>query len=98
MRIFAPDLVIGDLDKLEPEHDLFKRADLGEGLTRLVKSVQDPMVIAVDADWGAGKTVFLKMWAGELRKAGIPVVYFDAFANDYVDDALSIRSGIGLAL
>ena len=56
------------------------------------------MVIAVDADWGAGKTVFLKMWAGELRKAGIPVVYFDAFANDYVDDALSIRSGIGLAL
>ncbi|MBI1385222.1 MAG: hypothetical protein GC150_09955 [Rhizobiales bacterium] len=27
------------------------------------------------------------MWAGELRKRGLPVIYFDAFANDFQADA-----------
>src|SRR5262245_24727406 len=29
------------------------------------------------------------MWAGELRKAGFGVVYFDAFENDYAEDAFT---------
>lgn len=45
------------------------------------------MVIAVDGQWGSGKSTFLRMWAGELRKRDIPVIYFDAFENDYLDDA-----------
>ncbi len=47
------------------------------------------MVIAFDGQWGSGKTTFLKMWAGELRKAGIPCIFFDAFENDYVEDAFA---------
>ncbi len=68
---------------------------MGKGLTNLVSSVTDPLVIAVDGQWGSGKTTFLKMWAGELRKANFPVVWFDAFANDYVEDAfIAIASEI----
>jgi len=29
------------------------------------------------------------MWAGLLRNRGFPVVYFDAFENDYTDDAFT---------
>ena len=55
-------------------------------------------MIALDGQWGSGKTTFLKMWAGELRNAGFPVVYFDAFANDYIGDAFTAIAGeiIGL--
>ena len=43
--------------------------------------------IALDAPWGAGKTVFLKQLAGKLRNEGWIVAYYDAFAEDYEADA-----------
>jgi len=98
MKIFPPELVIKDYDGFVPEKDIFKRSELGEGLTNLVTSVADPMVIALDAEWGSGKTVFLKMWAGELRKLGVPVVYFDAFAHDHLDDAFLTLAAEVIAL
>src|SRR4051794_12854614 len=99
MRIFPPPLVIGEVEGFTPEKDIFGRAETGKGLTSLVESVTDPLVIAVDAQWGSGKTTFLKMWAGELRKAGFPVIYFDAFESDYIEDAFAALAGeiIGLA-
>ena len=98
MRIIEPELEIGDLDGFKPELDIFKRARVGEGMTHLVATVDHPMVLALDADWGSGKTVFLKMWAGELRKQGFPVVYFDAYANDFFEDAFLAIAGEILAL
>jgi hypothetical protein len=98
MRIFPPELEIGLHEGFDPKKDIFKRAELGRGLTNIVGSVSDPLVIALDGQWGSGKTTFLKMWAGELRKAGFPVIHFDAFANDYVEDAFTVLAGeiIGL--
>ena len=93
MRLFPPEPVIGDKEGFSKDKDLFGRASLGEGLKNLVRVVTQPTVIAIDGPWGTGKTVFLKMWAGELRKAGFPVVYFDAFANDFVDDPFTALAG-----
>src|SRR5262245_21374497 len=89
MHLFLPPLKIGDTEGFTKENDTFGREHLGKGLTNLVTSVADPLVIAVDGQWGSGKTTFLKMWAGELRKAGFGVVYFDAFENDYAEDAFT---------
>tara|TARA_R110000751_G_scaffold307857_2_gene432855 strand:+ start:21657 stop:23009 length:1353 start_codon:yes stop_codon:yes gene_type:complete len=89
MRIHPPALEIGDHEGFNPEKDLFGRAHLGNSLTNLVSKIEEPLVIALDGQWGSGKTTFLKMWAGELRNAGFPVVHLDAFENDYVDDAFA---------
>jgi predicted KAP-like P-loop ATPase len=89
MRLFPPPLSIGDKEGFSREKDIFDRGPIGMGLTNLVTNVSDPLVIAVDGQWGSGKTTFLKMWAGELRKAGFPVVYFDAFQSDYTEDAFT---------
>src|SRR5262245_60944601 len=89
MHLFPPPLEIGDTEGFTREKDIFKRSTIGRGLTNVLTNVSDPTVIAVDGQWGSGKTTFLKMWAGELRKAGIPVVYFDAFENDYAEDAFT---------
>ena len=71
MRLFLPPLQIGDEDGFTPEKDLFGRKVIGDGLTNLVISIDQPLVLALDAQWGSGKTTFLKMWAGELRKSGV---------------------------
>ena len=51
------------------------------------------MVLLLDGQWGTGKTTFIKMWRGELTKLKIPSIYFDAFANDYHEDAFLTIAG-----
>jgi energy-coupling factor transporter ATP-binding protein EcfA2 len=98
MRIFPPRIEISDDEGFQPEKDIFKRANFGIGLANVIGAVEDPMVVAIDGQWGSGKTTFVKMWAGLLRQRGHPVIYFDAFANDYIDDAFLAISGEVVAL
>ena len=44
-------------------------------------------VIALDGEWGTGKTTFVKMLMQILNKGGHPL-YFNAWENDYVSDPL----------
>ncbi|MBB1276878.1 P-loop NTPase fold protein [Pseudoalteromonas sp. SR43-3] len=46
-------------------------------------------VLNLDAEWGAGKTYFLKRWSEDL-KGNHPVVYIDAWAIDYLESPLMI--------
>ncbi len=57
------------------------------------------LTIAVDADWGAGKTFFINRWCEDLQAHGHPVIKFDAWENDLQDDPLvglmsSIQKGL----
>ena len=40
-----------------------------------------------------GKTTFIKMLAGHLRNESFPVIYFDAFKNDHVDNGFLTIAG-----
>ncbi|EKO3870931.1 NTPase KAP [Vibrio harveyi] len=44
-------------------------------------------VLNLNSEWGSGKTYFLKRWAEDL-KAHHPIVYVDAWQQDYSDDPL----------
>ena len=89
-----------------PKDDPFANDTLGrlqpaEVLTHLIGALDGPCVLAVDAAWGAGKTTFLRMWAGHLRKLGFPVVEFNAWETDFTNDpflALSEELTAGLRL
>ena len=41
-------------------------------------------MFGIDADWGNGKTTFVRMLHAFLRKGGFPVVTFNAWESDYV--------------
>lgn len=45
-------------------------------------------VLNVNAEWGFGKTYFLCNWADDLAAKGHPVVYFDAWQNDFSKEPL----------
>lgn len=44
-------------------------------------------VLNLNSEWGSGKTYFLRRWAEDLKKH-YPVVYVDAWKQDYSDDPL----------
>ena len=45
-------------------------------------------VLALDGDWGTGKTTFVKMWKRYLELNGFPALYFNAWECDFVEDPL----------
>ena len=65
---------------------------------RLVESIlapetKTPFVLAVNAPWGAGKTVFLKMVETVCKAKEIPTVFFNAWEADFHNDALAAMIG-----
>lgn len=78
-----------EISKEDPfEHDLLGRKESAEILTNFITSANDGFVLCLDAEWGQGKTTFLRMWQRYLEKQSIPTVYFNAWENDFSDDAL----------
>lgn len=71
--------------------DLLDRAAFGKRLSELMERDSQPLVVALDGAWGSGKSHFLKLWVGSHNldaEHKARVVYFDAFARDYLDDPL----------
>ncbi len=70
------------------ENDLLDRKETVEVLTHLAGSIEGPCVIAVDSEWGSGKTTFLRILAQYLRNNNFPVVEFNAWETDFAGDPL----------
>lgn len=80
-------------------NDKLHRKESIEALTNVLRNIEGPGVVAVDAGWGMGKTTFLRMWAQHLRSEDFPVVEFNAWQTDFAEDpfiALSSELSTGL--
>lgn len=91
MKLFVPEPAITLYEHGFDDHDLLDRKAQGEQLSNLVEKISDPIVIALDGEWGSGKTVFLKCWVGEHLKKDehqAQTIYFDAFEHDFMNDPL----------
>lgn len=69
--------------------DCLNRAKYAEFLTAFLKGQNQskPYVLNLNSEWGSGKTYFLKRWKHDLSRLH-PVIYIDAWRNDYSDDPL----------
>jgi hypothetical protein len=84
MKFKAPE---PDIDPADPyKFDLFERGVLGATLTSMVTQINESFVLSINANWGEGKTTFLKMWEAQLKGKKYQVVYIDAFKIDYQFD------------
>ena len=71
--------------------DLPDRRETGRQLSQLVEKIQDPFVIAIDGQWGSGKSFFLQCWVGAhlVENGGFAqTVYIDAFEHDFMEEPL----------
>ena len=101
----APTNVIGtiNLQVLPPEidvpiedpfaNDLLMSQDRARALTKLIERASPPYVIAIDAEWGNGKTTFLRMLKRELQNDGFGVIAFNAWEHDFTDNPVTTLAG-----
>lgn len=57
-------------------------------LTSIVSNYADGFVLAINNEWGTGKTTFVKMWQKHLGNAGFETLYFNAWENDFESNPL----------
>lgn len=83
----GPGAIDGVVEKLAG--DRLDRVRYAEFLTNYLaaEGKQRNYVLNLNAEWGAGKTWFIKRWYMEL-KAHYPTVYIDAWQQDFSDDPL----------
>jgi hypothetical protein len=76
------------------EGDLLNRKNTADYLTEYLtlryktKKDKEGFVLAINAEWGFGKTFMLERWQQELSSNNYPVVYFDAWKNDFTPEPL----------
>jgi len=91
MKLKAPQIQIVPEDPFK--NDLLGRKTCAEHLTELLRSYEEPLVLAINATFGDGKTTFLRMWREHLKLNGFKTLYFNAWENDHSDDALASLIG-----
>ncbi|HHX8572458.1 TPA: KAP family P-loop NTPase fold protein [Vibrio alginolyticus] len=70
------------------KYDLIDRKPFADHLTTFLNTkLEEGYVINLNAEWGAGKTTFLRCWYNELSKDH-PTIYFDAWRSDFSKDAM----------
>ena len=75
------------------EDDMLRRKRFANSLTDLVSIAgNSPLGIAIEGEWGSGKTFLLQRWCVEFSKQG-KVIYFDAWADDFHADPLTAIIG-----
>lgn len=77
--------------------DLLKRHGYSVFLTTYLEGKCGPdkpsIVAALDAPWGLGKSFFVQHWSEDLKNAGRPVLFFNAWENDSAQDpAISLMA------
>nr|WP_295934844.1 P-loop NTPase fold protein [uncultured Dyadobacter sp.] len=80
-------------DLVIPEEDPFSvcrldRKKYADVLTELIGGFGTGFVLAINSEWGTGKTTFVKMWRQDLQNAGFDTLYFNAWENDFESNPL----------
>ncbi len=91
MKLLPPEPRVDLYNEGFGDVDILQRQRVGQSLSALLDNVDDPLVVALNGQWGTGKSFFLKRWIGAHKLENgskATTVYFDAFANDYISDPL----------
>ena len=97
MRIKPSEITVNPDDPFA--NDKLSRLECAKALTSIILKLKSPVVISINGTWGTGKTTFLRMWKEYLKTLKFPVILFNAWQNDFCDDALIALLGeIGAAI
>lgn len=68
--------------------DLLKRNEEIENLSPVILNAKAPLVLALDAQWGGGKTTFIELWQRYLEQQGNVSLYINVWESDFSEDPL----------
>lgn len=67
---------------------LFRNENAATALTRIIENTEGGFTLSINADWGYGKTTFVKMWDVKLQEKRYKTIYFNAWESDFVADPM----------
>lgn len=70
-----------------PQDLLGRHAEI-ENLSPVLLNAQSPLVFAIDAPWGGGKTTFFRLWQHYLNNESKVSLYLNAWESDFAEDPL----------
>ena len=83
--------------KVDPDNpfaqDALNREGLCEEWSKFIEKSTTPYTLAIDAQWGDGKTTLLNMLKAHMTKQGFVCVSYDAWECDFYGDALPTLIG-----
>nr|GEU29198.1 hypothetical protein [Tanacetum cinerariifolium] len=80
--------------KNEWDDDFLNRRDEANYLSEYlaaryhVKKNERGFVLAINGDWGLGKSFLIDRWSSDLKKSGHPVIMFNSWENDFTTEPL----------
>lgn len=86
MKFRLPDLEIQADNPFA--NDALNRKPVVDFLSGLIDEFSGPFVLALDSQWGTGKTTLVRMLKAQLERENFQCVYFNAWQADYVSDPL----------
>ncbi|MCL6264923.1 KAP family P-loop NTPase fold protein [Flagellimonas myxillae] len=85
MELRNKEIIIGE----NPfENCLLEREQYANVLTSIISNYKKGFVLAIDNEWGTGKTTFVKMWQKYLENKDYRTIYFNAWENDFQDEVI----------
>lgn len=64
------------------------RQKYAEILEKVVSLYSNGCVLAINGEWGTGKTTFVRMWQKYLENKGYKTLYFNVWKHDFISDPL----------
>ena len=86
MLLKSKDIEISPTDPFK--NDLLGLEHSAKVLTGIVESSEQGFTLSVNADWGCGKTTFVKMWRAYLQNKAISSIYLNAWETDFCQDPM----------
>ncbi|MDH5509611.1 MAG: KAP family NTPase [Nitrospinota bacterium] len=75
------------------KNDKLGREPAADALKDLLSNLDEPFVLAIDSQYGTGKTTFLEMFRKKLEKDSFRCISFNAWENDFIGDPLAALIG-----
>lgn len=78
-----------DIDNERPFHNCkLGRKKYADILEKVVSFYSNGCVLAINGEWGTGKTTFVRMWQKHLEHKGFKTLYFNVWKHDFISDPL----------
>jgi predicted KAP-like P-loop ATPase len=87
-----------EIDKVSPfKNCKLDREKYAQVLTSVVQNYRDGFVLAINNEWGTGKTTFIKMWEQHLKNKKFTTLHFNAWKTDFSSNPfLALISQLGI--
>jgi len=70
------------------ENCRLKRTEDAERINKIIENSEGGFTLAINGEWGVGKTTFLKMWEADLKSKEYTTIYLNAWEHDISSEPL----------